>query len=104
MNTKVLEKAVEIVTDRVEVCEVKVAAALADDIVNRDTFDTECADDILAGVSAAIEEIDDATFDAAFDLVQSRVAVEIEGQAKRIALRLLRELAAQAKAATAAAC
>lgn len=101
MSTAVVDKAVGIVADRMEIDEDKVAAALADDIVNRDTFDLEFADEIAAGVVAAIEQIDDAVFDAAFDVVQAKVAAEIAGQAKRIALRMLRDLATQAKAVAA---
>jgi hypothetical protein len=79
------------------VCPSSVAEALARDIINRDTFVHESDEAIEAGVSAAIEEIDDATFDAAFDVIQKRVCEEIEGQAKCIALRMLRELAAKAE-------
>ena len=75
----------------------RVAEVLARDIINRDTFVHEPDEAVEAGVSAAIEEIDDATFDAAFDVIQKRVSDEIEGQAKQIALRMLRELAAKAE-------
>jgi hypothetical protein len=74
-----------------------VAESLAQDIIARDEFELVPAFAIEAGVSAAIEEIDDATFDAAFDVIQSRISDEIEGQAKQIALRMLRELAAKAQ-------
>jgi hypothetical protein len=74
-----------------------VATALADNIVNRAGFIHEPEDAIQAGIEAAIEEIDDATFDAAFDVIQTAVAAEVESQAKAIALRLLRQLAATAK-------
>jgi len=75
----------------------RVAESLAQDIIARDEFELVPAFAIEAGVSAAIEEIDDATFDAAFDVIQTRVSDEIEGHAKQIALRMLRELAAKAQ-------
>ena len=75
----------------------RVAEVLAREIIDRDTFVHEPDEAVEAGVSAAIEEIDDATFDAAFDVIQKRVSDEIEGQAKAIALRMLRELAAKAQ-------
>jgi hypothetical protein len=97
MRDEVVDKAIEIVSDCFEVGADRVAPVLAEEILNRDTFDVECADGIAAGVGRAIDEIDEATFDAAFDTVQARVAAAIEGQAKQIALRMLRELAAQSK-------
>jgi hypothetical protein len=86
-----------------EVEETRVAAVLAAEIVARDQFEVHPAHAIEAGVAAAIEEIDDETFDAAFDELQDAVATEIEGQAKAIALRLIRQLAADAARKAAAA-
>jgi len=81
----------EIIEDRTEcVPDDRVAAALANDIINRDTFIHEPEEAIEAGVEAAIEEIDDPTFDAAFDVIQSAVNAEVEKQAKAIALRMIR--------------
>jgi hypothetical protein len=75
----------------------RVAEVLARDIIDRDTFVHEPDEAVEAGVLAAIKEIDDATFDAAFNVIQKQVSDEVEGQAKAIALRMLRELAAKAE-------
>ena len=104
MRTEVEKAALEILEDRIGgVNHDDVAAALARDIVNRDTFIHESEEAIEAGVEAAIEEIDDPTFDAAFDVIQAAVSAEVESQAKAIALRLLRQLAATAPREEAAA-
>ena len=98
MQSEVESAAVEVIEERTGgVCHERVAEALARDITSRDQFAHESEEAIEAGVSAAIEEIDDETFDAAFDAIQRRVSDEIEGQAKKVALRMLRELAAKAK-------
>lgn len=73
-----------------------VAMKLAADIGCREDFDS-CPDDAVdAGVTAAIEVIDEKTFEKAFDVLQSAVAEEVERQSQRIALRMLRELASKA--------
>ena len=56
---------------------------------------------IEAGIKAAIDEIDDATFAFAVDVIRDRGAYEVESQAKAIALRMLRETAAPAESAAA---
>lgn len=104
MRSAVENAAVEIIEERTGgVNYDSVAASLAADIVNRDTFTHEPDEAIKAGVEAAIEELDDATFDDAFDAVQAAVSAEIESQAKILALRMLRELAVKAQSGTAAA-
>jgi hypothetical protein len=103
MSSEVNEAVAEIVSNRVDVDGEKIAAALAADIVERDAFDMHPSEAINDGIAAAIEEIDEATFSDAFDAVQSRVYAEVEAQAKRVALRMLRELAAQARREVAAA-
>lgn len=105
MKSDVEIAAIELVEERTGggLYQPRVAEVLAAAIVNRDTFVHEPDEAVEAGVSAAIEEIDDATFDAAFDVIQKRVSDEIEGQAKKIALRMLRELAAIAQCEEAAA-
>lgn len=98
MCDDVKEAAVEIIEDRIGgVYHPNVATALAGNIVSRDGFIHEPDEAIQAGIEAAIEEIDDATFDAAFDVIQAAVAAEVESQAKEIALRMLRQLAATAE-------
>lgn len=88
--------------DRVGVDQDSVAAALATEILNRVTEWFDPAEAIEAGIAAAIEAIDDATFDFAVDVIRGRVVAEVEGQAKAIALRMLRETAAPAERAAAA--
>jgi hypothetical protein len=85
----------------VSVDDSRVAEALAKAIVESDEFETNPENAVEYGVSAAIEEIDSETYDAAFNVIQEQVSEEIEGQAKEIALRMLRELAAQDRAAKA---
>jgi hypothetical protein len=98
-----VERAVmQISEDRVQVSDDSVAEALAREIMAEhiDTLETEAA--VEAGIGAAIEEVDDATFEFAVDVIRDRVFAEVEGQAKKIALRMLREAAAKAEQAAAA--
>jgi hypothetical protein len=95
-----VERAVmQISEDRVEVSDDSVAKALASEIMAEhiDTLETDAA--VEAGIGAAIEEVDDATFAFAVDVIRDRVLAEVEGQAKKIALRMLRETAAKAERA-----
>ena len=87
----------QVATRSIEVANDTVATALATSIVSGDMFEDEPEEAIEAGVQAAIDEIDNTTFEAAFDVIQAAVSVEVEGQAKRIALRMIRELAAKAE-------
>ncbi len=86
-----------------EINEDAVAVALAADIVKRGQFEIHPQDAIEAGVEAAIDEIDDKIFDAAFEMLQAAVSEEVERQAKTIALRMIRDLAATAAREAAAA-
>jgi DNA-binding FrmR family transcriptional regulator len=78
------------------------ADALAREIIHEHIDTLVPTEAVEAGVQAAIEEIDDATFDFAVDVIRDRVIAEVEGQAKAIALRMLRETAAKAERAAAA--
>ena len=86
----------DIVNDKVDVDVAQVASTLAIKIIDRDAVELVPTEAIDAGVEAAIVEIDDDTYDNACNVLQSRVTAEIEGQAKRIALRMILELAAKA--------
>lgn len=93
----------ELVDNRLaHVDEDTVATALAAAIVNSDQFDAQPREAIEAGVAAAIDEIDDTTLDAAFEVIQEAVNEEIERQATAIATRLIRKLAATAARETTA--
>lgn len=98
MKSEVVSAAIGEVSDRIEVLldDEDVARKLAANIIERDTFEVTPDAVIEQGVEAAIEEIDDGTFDAAFDVIQSAVNAEVESRAKAIALRMLRQLAATA--------
>jgi hypothetical protein len=74
-----------------------VASQLALDILDSDDFDTRPDHAIVDGVSEAFEEIDCETHGLAQEAVQRAVEAEVQHQAKAIALRLLRELAAKAR-------
>jgi hypothetical protein len=74
-----------------------VATQLALDILNFDDFDTRPEHAIVDGVSDAFEEIDGETYDSTKEVIQRAVEAEVQCQAKAIALRLLRELAAKAR-------
>jgi len=93
--------AAEILDDRIEVDNDKVAEAMAQDIINEHIDDLVPTEAIEAGIKAAIDEIDDATFAFAVDVIRDRVADEVESQAKAIALRMLRETAAPAESSAA---
>ena len=87
----------DIVNDKVEVDVAQVASTLATKIIEREAVELVPTEAIDAGVEAAISEIDEDAYDNACNAMQSRVTAEIEGQAKRIALRMIRELAAKAE-------
>ncbi len=102
IQTSVERAAAGIVAERVTVNADEVATALAAEIINEHIDTLVPTDAIDAGVSAAIEEISEATFAFAVDVIRDRVSVEVESQAKAIALRMLRETAAKAERAAAA--
>ena len=101
-QTAVETAAAEMVMERVVVNHDTVAAAMAREIVNEHIDSLEPEDAVEAGIKAAIEQIDDATFAFAVDVIRDRVFAEAEGQAKNIALRMLRDTAAKAERAAAA--
>ena len=101
MRTAIEAAALKMLQHRVEVQHGSVAAALAHEIVNAHISDLVPDDAIEAGVQAAIEEIDEATFAFAVDVIRDRVAAEVEGQAKAIALGMLRNTASKAERAAA---
>ena len=102
MKTAIESAAAVILKDRIAVDEAPAANALAREIIT-EHIDVLMPDDAIeSGVQAAIEEIDEATFAFAVDVIRDRVAAEVEGQAKAIALRMLREAAARAERAAAA--
>lgn len=94
-RTAVERAAGEILGERIEVDHDKVAEALAREIVNEHIDDLIPDDAIDTGVAEAIDEIDEGTFGLVVDVIRDRVGAEVEGQAKNIALRMLRDLAAK---------
>jgi hypothetical protein len=106
MTTAVESAAAALLDDRLRVDDDSVAEALAREIVNEHldnlTPVDAVEDGIEDGIEAAILEIDEATFAFALHAIRDRVTAEVEGQAKAIALRLLREAAARAERAAAA--
>ena len=102
MKTAIESAAAEVLADRIEVGHELAADALAREIIHEHIDTLVPTEAVEAGVQAAIEEIDDATFDFAVDVIRDRVIAEVEGQAKAIALRMLRETAAKAERAAAA--
>jgi hypothetical protein len=102
MKTAIESAAAEVLADRIEVGYELAADALAREIIHEHIDTLVPTEAVEAGVQAAIEEIDDATFDFAVDVIRDRVIAEVEGQAKAIALRMLRETAAKAERAAAA--
>ena len=96
-----LERAANEFAASVEVDDEQVAAVLVRRIVDEHMEavlptmpPTDAVDN---GVAEAVEEFDEESFSAVVDLVSERVHLEVESQAKRIALRLLGEMAAQAR-------
>ncbi len=93
-----LERAAnEWASERVEVDGERVAASLVQRIVDEHMVAVVPTDAVDNGVAEAVEDFDDESFSAVVDLVSERVHLEVESQAKRIALRLLGEMAAQAR-------
>jgi len=102
MKTVIESAAAEILTDRIELDHELAADALAREIIHEHIDTLTPTEAVEAGVQAAIEEIDEATFDLVVDVIRDRVIAEVESQAKAIALRMLRETAAKAERAAAA--
>jgi len=100
-RTAIESAAAPILDDRIEVDIDTVAGALAQEIINEHIDVLDPLEAVEAGIKAAIDEIDDATFAFAVDVIRDRVAYEVESQAKAIALRMLRETAAPAESAAA---
>jgi hypothetical protein len=100
-RTAIESAAAPILDDRIEVDIDTVAGALAQEIINEHIDVLDPCEPVEAGIKAAIDEIDDATFGFAVDVIRDRVADEVESQAKAIALRMLRETAAKAESAAA---
>lgn len=99
----VIECAVgDMMGERFDVNGFAVAKAIAEKIIDENLDDLSLDDEIQSAVEAAIEEIDEATYAFAVEVIRDRVTAEIEGQAKAIALRMLRETAAKAERAAAA--
>jgi hypothetical protein len=98
-RTAVEAAAIEIVQERVEVNHDRVAEALAREIVNEHIDSLEPADAIEAGVKAAIDGIDQDVFTMAVEVINDRVTAEVEGQAKCLALAMLRAAAVKAERA-----
>ena len=70
------------------------AAAIVRRVTRFDDMAGEFFDSVDAGVDAAIDEIDVATFGVVVDRVRTAVSAEVEAQAKRFALQMIRDLAA----------
>lgn len=101
MQTSLEQAAREFLADRITVDADVVATALAAEIVN-EHIDTLLPDDAIdTGVSEAIDEISEATFAFAVDVISDRVRAEVEAQARQIALTMLRDVAAKAERAAA---
>ncbi|MBM4011840.1 MAG: hypothetical protein FJ286_10735 [Planctomycetes bacterium] len=100
--TALESEAKQIAEERIEVNDDTVAEQLAREIIGEHIDSLEPADAVEAGIKAAIDEIDDGTFAFAVDVIRDRVAAEAEGQAKNIAMRMLRDTAAKAERSAAA--
>ena len=98
-RTAIESAAAPILDDRIEIDNDTVAEALAQEIINEHIVVLIPSESIEAAVQAAIEEIDEATFSFAVDVIRDRVDAEVASQAKAIALRMLRETAAKAEQA-----
>lgn len=93
-----LERAAnEFASERVEVDDERVATLLVQRIVDEHMVAVAPSDFVENGVVEAVEEFDEESFSTVVDLVSERVHLEVESQAKRIALRLLGEMVAQAR-------
>ena len=93
-----LERAAnEFASERVEAKVRQVANLLVQRIVDEHMVAVVPTYQLDIGVAEAVEEFDEESFSTVVDFVSERVHVEVESQAKRIALRLLGEMAAQAR-------
>jgi hypothetical protein len=92
----------DMMDDRFDINGFAVAKVIAERIANGSLSDLPIDDPIAAGVEAAIEQIDEATYAFAVEAIRDKVIAEIEREAKAIALRMLRETAAKAERAAAA--
>lgn len=70
------------------------AAAIVRRVTRFDDMAEDFFDSVASGVDAAIDEIDVATFGVIDAQVRTAVSMEVEAQAKRLALEMIRDLAA----------
>lgn len=92
MSTQFVNAAVEKVRESLlEGVEDRVEESLAAELVSRCDLSKVC--EIESGIDSAIDEIDDDTFMAAVEVIERRISLELRDKAKRVAMRLLCELA-----------
>lgn len=89
-----VSKTIEIADGTLEVDAADAERALAECLADHCEFGDTFEEDVTAGVKAAIDEIDEATWQAVVDAIQAAASTEVEAQAKRLALRMIRDLAA----------
>ena len=88
---------VERFESQVEVDAEKVAGPLLDAIAENTALDL-CPDDaIRAGVASAIDAVADDEYADAVEYIEERVSAQVEAEAKQIAMRLIKEMAANVK-------
>ena len=93
--TTIISQALEMAGLKLEVERDHAVSRVVKYITDEDELIDDYVKSVDAGVRAAIEEIDDASLVAVNDAIREAASAEVEAQAKRLALRLMRDLAAR---------
>ena len=93
--SELIKQALDLAGMNIDVEREHAASGVVKYIADEDELIDDYARSVDAGVRAAIEEIDEATFVAVSDAIREAASTEVKAQAKRLALRLMRDLAAR---------
>ena len=91
----ILRHALEMAENKLAVEREHVAAAVVRCITNDDDLIEDYAESVDAGVEAAMEDIDEATLSDLSDAISEAARADVEAQAKRLALLMIRDFAAR---------
>jgi hypothetical protein len=92
-----LEQTSEIAKVKLNVEREDAAAMVVEHVLNGDDAINDYVDGVFAGAAAAIEEVDVATLLRVSEAIRTVASEQIEAEAKRLALQMIRDLAADNK-------
>jgi hypothetical protein len=93
----ILKQAIEMAETKLAVEREHAAAAVVRNVLDDDDLIDDYVQSVDAGVTAAIEETDEATLQTVVVAIREAAQVKVEAQSKRLALQMIRDLAADNK-------